>query len=395
MSASLPPVAVVIPLHNGDRWIRNTLTSVQAQSHPPAEIVVVDDHSTDEGPARAAAVPGVTVRALARPSVGGAGPGRQLGLEHTTAPLVAFLDQDDLWHPDHLRLLAELLATHPDAPAAVAGISVFDDGTPPRYDAPRLAPTPLDPWASFPLNDILSPSGVLVRRTALDAIGGWPADGAVTDFRAWFRLSMDRPFVANRCVTCAKRRHAASKSVDVTTNGRSAYLPYRTYHLRPLLADRIRRRPASAARLRRRMAALHALGRFAEAYETGRAAPLPSAAQALEALATTEPHVFDRLTAFLFRFLFGPAFRGSIAHQRAFLELFLSRWPNSAPETRRRLEALFVASLSLRSVLSFLRGAPLDPARWRLTRASVERAVRQRRARWRTWAGRLVPAVNA
>jgi len=378
MSSARPSIAVVVPLHNGARWIRDTLASVQAQTHPPAEIVVVDDHSTDDGPARAAAVLGVTVRPLTRPSVGGAGPGRQAGLEHTTAPLVAFLDQDDLWHPDHLRRLTDALRDRPDAPAAVAGLSVFDDASPPAYDIPPPALATLDPWASFPLNDILSPSGVLVRRTALDAIGGWPTDGAVTDFLAWFRLSVAHPFVTTGGMTCAKRRHAASKSVDLTTGNRSLYLQYRDALLRPLLAERRRHHPETINRLTARLAALRALGQLAAAVESERGATAGApAAPALEALAEAEPHMFDRLAAFVVQFLCGPALRGREAHRQAVLDAFFSSWPASAPRAQHRLGVLFAASLSLWSILAFLRRGPLSPARWGLTVAAVRRVLRQ------------------
>jgi hypothetical protein len=81
---------------------------------------------------------------------------------------------------------------------------------------------------------------------------------------------------------------------------------------------------------------LHALVRIAEAYDSGRASPAPTAAQALERLATTEPHMFDRLLAFLVRFLLGPALYRSIAHQRAVLDGFLPRWPASARRAARQ-----------------------------------------------------------
>jgi len=383
MSSSLPPVAVVIPLHNGARWIQSTLAAVQAQSHPPVEIVVVDDGSTDEGPALAAAVDGVTVRPLARPSVRGAGPGRQCGFEQTTAPLVAFLDQDDLWHPDHLRLLARLLADRPDCPAAVASIRDFHDGTPPDYDAPRRAPSPFDPWSSFPFNGIRTPSGVLVRRAALAALGGWPTDAAVTDFVVWFHLSLDGPLVVNRCVTCAKRSHASSKLGEIQRAGRISFIPEKVRQLDALCAARGRRRPEQADQLRTRLDALRAGGRLAAAYDANRGHLVSAAAPALEALAETEPAVLDDLFSFVFLFLLGRGLQSSVAAKRAVLDTFLLSWPDSAPRSRRRLRALFLQEFPARFFLDFLRRNPFRLLRWQLALASTAQALRRRWTRRR------------
>jgi glycosyltransferase involved in cell wall biosynthesis len=378
MSFPLPPVAVVIPLHNGARWIRSTLAAVQAQSHPPAEIVVVDDGSTDAGPALAAAVDGVTVRPLARPSVQGAGPGRQCGLEQTTAPLVAFLDQDDLWHPDHLRLLAGLLADRPDCPAAVASTRDFHDGATPTYDPPRWAPAPLDPWSSFPLNVIHTPSSALVRRAALEAVGGWPTCGPVTDFLAWFLLSMERPLVENQCATCAYRSHASSHGSRNKTNRRSTFLQYKVDLLSPLLPRRHRHAPQQAERLRVRLDALQAAAHLTVAYDNGRSDLVLKAASPLEALASTDPEHFDNLLAFLFWYFLKPDFQGSPDRQLAFLEILLSAWPSWAPRSGRRLEALFLRSFSIWTFLSFLRRRPFRLSRWRLGLVSGWHSVRHR-----------------
>ena len=385
MSSSLPPVAVVIPLHNGARWIRSTLAAVRAQSHAPVEIVVVDDGSTDEGPALAAAVDGVTVRPLARPSVRGAGPGRQCGLEQTTAPLVAFLDQDDLWHPDHLRLLAGLLADRPGCPAAAASIRDFHDGTTPDYDAPRRAPTSLDPWSSFPLSSIRTPSGAVVRRTALEALGGWPTDTAVTDFVVWFHLSLDGPLVLNQCVTCAKRSHPSSKLGEIQRTGRTSFIPEKIRQLEVLYAARARRYPDRADRLRTRLEALRAGGRLTVAYVAERPDLVSAAAPSFEALAETEPAVVDDLLSFVFLFLLGSGVRDSFATKRAILEAFLLSWPDSAPNARRHLRALFLQAYPARFFLDFLRRSPFHLLRWQLALASMGHALRRR---WTAWRGR-------
>jgi glycosyltransferase involved in cell wall biosynthesis len=100
-------IAAIIPLYNGAKYIRQALTSVLAQHVQPTEIVVVDDGSTDDG-ARIVAEMAVThpIRLLHKQN-GGQSSARNFGVAATTSGLIALLDQDDIWYPDHLQDLAE------------------------------------------------------------------------------------------------------------------------------------------------------------------------------------------------------------------------------------------------------------------------------------------------
>lgn len=104
-------VSVVVPLYNGAEHIAETLTSIQLQSSPATQVIVVDDGSSDDGAAIARAHPvGATV--VSQPNLGVA-VARNHGLSIASGEWVAFLDQDDLWHPDHLRRTIAWLDEHP------------------------------------------------------------------------------------------------------------------------------------------------------------------------------------------------------------------------------------------------------------------------------------------
>lgn len=98
-------VAAVIPLYNGASFIREALESVLAQTVPVDEIIVVDDGSTDEGPAIVAELAeSHPITLLGKPN-GGQSSARNLAIRHTRCSHVAFLDQDDAWHENHVELL--------------------------------------------------------------------------------------------------------------------------------------------------------------------------------------------------------------------------------------------------------------------------------------------------
>lgn len=119
MPASLP-VCVVIPLYNAAATIRRALDSVFRQTCLPAEIVLVDDASTDESWAVAQACAhesrAVPIRAHRLAANSGPGAARNAGWALATQPFIAFLDADDAWHPQKLDLQYRWLSRHPSVP---------------------------------------------------------------------------------------------------------------------------------------------------------------------------------------------------------------------------------------------------------------------------------------
>ncbi|GAA2223826.1 hypothetical protein GCM10010232_05570 [Streptomyces amakusaensis] len=113
-----PLVSVVVPLYNDRRTVDLCLRSIQAQSHPRLEVVVVDDASTDGSAELAAAHPVTLVRAERN---GGPGAARNLGVHHTTGDIVFFLDADLTMHEDAVAEAVALFAENPSY-GAVFGI---------------------------------------------------------------------------------------------------------------------------------------------------------------------------------------------------------------------------------------------------------------------------------
>jgi glycosyltransferase involved in cell wall biosynthesis len=209
-------VAVIVPLYNGAKWIEETLASVMAQELRASEVVVVDDGSTDDGEAVVRRFPGV--RYVRNPAKG-PNHARRHGCELTSAPLVAFLDQDDIWHPQHLGSLSRLLKEHPNFWAS-HGTEV-DFRVPDKPLVWREAvrrPVYFDAWVSFPAGPrIGTPSSVVMRRSSLDGVGGWPTEvSGMTDYFAWLALSANGTpkggFLSSLVPTVGRRRHQESHS---------------------------------------------------------------------------------------------------------------------------------------------------------------------------------------
>ncbi len=114
----LPAVSVVIPAYNGAAFLGESLRSVCTQTLPPAEVIVVDDASTDDTPALVtdfAQTSTVPVR-LIRLETNSGGPARPLnvGVAEARGEFVAVQDQDDVFAPNKLRVQAAALAADPE-----------------------------------------------------------------------------------------------------------------------------------------------------------------------------------------------------------------------------------------------------------------------------------------
>jgi glycosyltransferase involved in cell wall biosynthesis len=95
-----PLISCIVPVFNGERYLGEALDSILAQTYRPLEVVVVDDGSA-EGAAAVVARYRDQIRPLFQPNAGQAA-ARNLGLSVARGEFVAFLDADDLWHPEKL-----------------------------------------------------------------------------------------------------------------------------------------------------------------------------------------------------------------------------------------------------------------------------------------------------
>jgi glycosyltransferase involved in cell wall biosynthesis len=181
-------VSVIVPTYNRGSLIVSTLDSIMVQSHRPAEIIVVDDGSTDDTPIVVQRY-GNGVRYL---RIENSGPprARNMGAATASAPWLAFCDSDDLWHPDKLRLQVRLFEQAPeleygftnsrtvvdDSWSAVTKFETLPSG---YWD---LAVRKIDQelfiveqsmFGRLLMRQPIYPSTVMMKRTFFDKIGGW------------------------------------------------------------------------------------------------------------------------------------------------------------------------------------------------------------------------------
>lgn len=191
----MPDVAVILPLHRGARWLPATLESLAAQTFTDWHLIAVDDRCPEgSGDLVSSLLPQATVLRL--PGNRGPAGARAAGVARADAPLLAFLDQDDLWHPAKLERQVAALHGRPGTGAVHTDALLIDEqGTvigPADTNARRQLP-----WetvdrrallrAQFEHNLVKMGSAV-VRRDAWASVGGQRDPYGGEDWGLWVRL---------------------------------------------------------------------------------------------------------------------------------------------------------------------------------------------------------------
>lgn len=198
-------VAVVIPAHNAEAYLADALRSVAAQTRDAAELIVVDDQSTD-ATAAVAREWGATV--LTTPVNAGPSAARNLGIRAAASDLIAFLDADDFWNAGHLATLTGLLERFPEAVLANSRCRYFgawSGETKPLVD--EAVPQHL--YLRLLAENLVAQTTTVARRAALLAAGGYDEDLRYSeDYALWLRMARAHPFVFSHQVTGNYRVHA-------------------------------------------------------------------------------------------------------------------------------------------------------------------------------------------
>lgn len=225
-------VSVIVPTYNCGQYIGQAIDSILGQTHPPEQIIVVDDGSTDDteqvvrryGPQRIEYI---------RQTNAGVSAARNAGLDAAIGDLVTFLDADDRWRPTFVERMRELM-TNPAAVCAFANFVRFDDETGdvlkdqfayypelrvPLQDEPTAAVRSIPRDYAFRsligMGEIPAFTVVMMFRRSM--IGGLAFDSSLTvceDTHFALRAFMRGDVAFTSEVLCEVRRHGANATLE-------------------------------------------------------------------------------------------------------------------------------------------------------------------------------------
>ncbi|MCX5569561.1 glycosyltransferase family 2 protein [Kaistia nematophila] len=235
MTMDRPRVSVVMPAFNRADYVAEALRSLQTEPGIDAEILVVDDGSTDGCDAVVAAIAAADPRVrLIRQDHRGVSAARNAGLAAATGEFLTFLDSDDVSAPGRILRQVTKLAARPDIAAVVGQRIYFNDMT------ADFQPREGSLWEQK--LDICLASAVF-RRSTFERFGGF--DEALTygeDIDFYFRLfEADSRFIIEIDTAIYYRRHAGNMTNDRDAMHRACLKAYHNSMLRRRATGRTRR----------------------------------------------------------------------------------------------------------------------------------------------------------
>ena len=183
-----PSVSVVLPVRDGEAYLREAVESIAAQTFADFELIVVDDGSTDDTRRLLNELVDDRLLILRRPREGIVAALRA-GVTQARAPYIARMDADDVSEPERLGRQIALLEQRPRVGMAATWTTVIDEeGRELRREV--LPSAHADLSRRLLLRNPFQHGSVLLRREALDDAGGYRPDyGANEDYDLWRRLA--------------------------------------------------------------------------------------------------------------------------------------------------------------------------------------------------------------
>jgi len=212
----LPLVSCIVPVFNGERYLGEALESILKQTYRSREVIVVDDGSTD---ATATVVDkfGEQVCYFKQPNQGAAA-ARNLGFAAAKGEFVAFLDADDLWHPEKLARQMARFEARPALDYCFAHVQNFWESVEEqqKFADHRIA-KPLPGYSTCTL---------LTRRSLFATVGQFNTTISHADDTDWFLRASEIGAVMEMLsdVLLYRRLHHANISRVRAANSRDQYL---------------------------------------------------------------------------------------------------------------------------------------------------------------------------
>jgi len=202
-----PLVSVIMPVRNGERFLREAIRSILDQDYPSLELIVVDGQSTDGTASVAQSFE--NVRYIYQSDRLGIGHAKNLGIAAAKGSFLSFISHDDLWPPHKLGVQIDYMIRHPDIQYSITRVKFF-----------------LEPGCSIPRGfrpELLQgdhvgkmPETLVARKALFDSIGGFKTDLTYIEDVEWFaradRRGMRMGIVQE--VLLHKRIHDGNVSYD-------------------------------------------------------------------------------------------------------------------------------------------------------------------------------------
>ncbi len=219
-------ISVIMPVYNGLPYVKKAIDSILAQDYPVHEIIIIDDGSKDGTPE---VLKSYGDRIITRriPNSGGPAAPKNVGVEIATGDYLAFLDHDDVWFKNKLRVQAELIQKYPEVDFigcnyvvrySHLGFRLVKHYSTLKQKAEIEFNRPLKKHPFLLLlreNFVGTPSAVMVRKDLVKKVGPFRADhGPCDDYSFFIGCAVHSNFILVSDLLFFKRTHKNALTMD-------------------------------------------------------------------------------------------------------------------------------------------------------------------------------------
>ncbi|MBW7868449.1 MAG: glycosyltransferase family 2 protein [Brumimicrobium sp.] len=221
--------SVVIPLYNKENSITDTLHSVFNQDYNEFEVIVVDDGSIDASLRKVQEFTDARIRVIQQENQG-VSAARNSGIKAANYSWIAFLDGDDLWKPNHLSLMKQLIDTYPSEKVFASSFEEtngrqMNGGMEPSTVFTLGVNEYFKRYLTFP--NLLCTITIVADKDLLLQIGGFNPKIAIgEDLDLWARITQKTSIVKSCAITATYRLNAENRSDIGTYNMEKSFLKF-------------------------------------------------------------------------------------------------------------------------------------------------------------------------
>lgn len=161
-------VSIITPSYNSEKYISETIKSVQNQTYSDWELIIVDDCSTDKSCEIVENFAKIDpkIRLLKQKKNSGAGAARTRGMEESSGRFIAYLDADDIWFSNKLEIQVDFMKVNKCGFSCTSYEVISDEG---EKLNKKIYMLPKANYVEFLTNNLLQTVGIMVDTSIVDA----------------------------------------------------------------------------------------------------------------------------------------------------------------------------------------------------------------------------------
>lgn len=192
-------ISVAIAVYNKEDQLRSTLESVLNQTHPVAEIVIVNDGSTDGSEKIIQSIDDPRIVYKYQDNQGAAA-ARNQAIKLCSGEFIALLDADDLWEPTYLEEMLEAINRYPDEKVFSCGLLIESKNNksfPANYSISNHSEIGVyNYFEGSNINSLIYSSNVILHKDVFEGSGYFnPSIKSGEDTDLWIRIGLNFPVV--------------------------------------------------------------------------------------------------------------------------------------------------------------------------------------------------------